>query len=88
MKIDVLSIGSFPEATNTELAARFSVTRHFHLPAPETLKPELRGRVRGLATEANRGAGRALMAALPALEVIAVFGMPWISPLHASAAYR
>src|SRR6266481_6018471 len=53
MKIDVLSIGAFPEATNAELESR----------------------IRAIATEANRGADRALIAALPKLEVIAIFGV-------------
>jgi D-3-phosphoglycerate dehydrogenase len=75
MTIDVLSIGSFPEATNAELARRFAITHHFQRPAPEALSPEVRGRIRGIATEANRGADRALVAALPKLEVISVFGV-------------
>jgi lactate dehydrogenase-like 2-hydroxyacid dehydrogenase len=75
MSIDVLSIGSFPEATNTELASRFAVTRHFHRPAPDVLSAELKGRIRAIATEANRGADRTLIAALPKLEVISVFGV-------------
>jgi lactate dehydrogenase-like 2-hydroxyacid dehydrogenase len=75
MKIDVLSIGSFPEATNAELASRFAVTRHFHRPAPDALSAELKGRIRGIATEANRGADRALIAALPSLEIISLFGV-------------
>jgi hydroxypyruvate reductase len=75
MTIDVLSIGAFPEATNTELANRFVVTRHFNRPAPEVLSAELRGRIRGIATEANRGADRALIMALPKLEIICVFGV-------------
>src|SRR5262252_1936228 len=75
MPIDVLSIGAFPEATNTELARRFAVTRHFNRPAPDALSTELRGRIRAIATEANRGADRALIAALPGLEVISVFGV-------------
>jgi hypothetical protein len=32
LKIDVLSVGSFPEATNAELASRFAVTHHFNRP--------------------------------------------------------
>ena len=32
MTIDVLSIGSFPQATNDELARRFAVTHHFSRP--------------------------------------------------------
>jgi lactate dehydrogenase-like 2-hydroxyacid dehydrogenase len=75
MPIDVLSIGSFPEATNAELARRFAVTRHFNRPAPQALSPALRDRIRAIATEANRGADRALIAALPRLEVIAIFGV-------------
>ena len=75
MKIDVLSIGAFPEATNAELANRFAVTRHFNQPAPEALERRARARIRGIATEANRGADRALIAALPKLEVISVFGV-------------
>jgi lactate dehydrogenase-like 2-hydroxyacid dehydrogenase len=75
MTIDVLSIGSFPEATNTELAQRFAVTGYLQRPGPDALDADLKNRVRGIATEANRGADRALIAALPKLEVIAVFGV-------------
>jgi D-3-phosphoglycerate dehydrogenase len=75
MTIDVLSIGSFPDATNAELASRFAVTRHFQPPAPEALSAELKNSIRAIATEANRGAGRALIAALPKLEIIGVFGV-------------
>jgi lactate dehydrogenase-like 2-hydroxyacid dehydrogenase len=75
MTIDVLSIGAFPEATNAELANRFAITRHFNQPAPDALSAELKVRIRGIATEANRGADRALIAALPRLEIISVFGV-------------
>src|SRR2546430_1732223 len=75
MKIDVLSIGAFPEATNAELANRFAVTHHFPRPTPDALGAELKSRIRAIATEANRGADRALIAALPKLEVIAIFGV-------------
>jgi lactate dehydrogenase-like 2-hydroxyacid dehydrogenase len=75
MTIDVLSIGSFPQATNAELGRRFAVTHRLQRPAPEALAPELRARIRGIATEANRGADRALIAALPRLEIIGVFGV-------------
>ena len=75
MTIDVLSIGAFPEATNVELANRFAVTRHFQPPAPDALPVELKARIRAIATEANRGANRALIEALPKLEVIGIFGV-------------
>ncbi|HWP16294.1 MAG TPA: 2-hydroxyacid dehydrogenase, partial [Xanthobacteraceae bacterium] len=75
MKIDVLSIGSFPAATNAELAKRFAITHHFNRPAPNALGAELKARIRAIATEANRGADRALIEALPRLEVISLFGV-------------
>ena len=75
MKIDVLSIGSFPAATNVELAKRFAITHHFNRPAPDALGAELKARIRAIATEANRGADRALIEALPRLEVISLFGV-------------
>jgi lactate dehydrogenase-like 2-hydroxyacid dehydrogenase len=75
MTIDVLSLGSFPHATNDELARRFAVTHLLHQPAPQDLSEALRGRIRAIATEANRGASRALIEALPKLEVIGVFGV-------------
>jgi len=73
--IDVLSIGVFPDATNAELANRFTVTRHFQPPVPGMLGADLKARIRAIATEANRGASRALIEALPKLELIAVFGV-------------
>jgi lactate dehydrogenase-like 2-hydroxyacid dehydrogenase len=73
--IDVLSIGSFPDVTNAELARRFAVHHYFQAPAPGMLAPELKAHIRAIATEANRGTSRALIEALPNLEVIAVFGV-------------
>jgi lactate dehydrogenase-like 2-hydroxyacid dehydrogenase len=75
MTIDVLSLGSFPQATDDELARRFAVTHRAHQPAPHELSAELLSRIRAIATEANRGASRALIEALPKLEVIGVFGV-------------
>ena len=72
-KPDVLSIGSFPPATMTELAEHFAL--HHHTQVPQKLEAALAVRIRGLATEANRGASRALIALLPKLEIISVFGV-------------
>ena len=55
----VLSIGSFPAATMAELASRFELYHHAHV--PPALDPDVAGRIRGLATEANRGAPGALI---------------------------
>jgi len=69
----VLSIGSFPAATMAELASRFELYHYAHV--PPALDPDVAGRIRGLATEANRGAPAALIALLPKLEIIACFGV-------------
>jgi hydroxypyruvate reductase len=47
----------------------------FHHPAPGEIAPELAPRIRALATEANRGANRALIENLPNLEIISCFGV-------------
>ena len=76
MPIDVLSIGSFPDARpmpSWRSGSPSPITSH--PPAPDALSAELRARIRAIATEANRGADRALIAALPKLEIIAVFGV-------------
>jgi lactate dehydrogenase-like 2-hydroxyacid dehydrogenase len=47
----------------------------FHHPAPGEITAELAPRIRALATEANRGANRALIEGLPNLEIISCFGV-------------
>jgi len=74
MTPDVQSIGSFPPATMAGLAERFAL-HHHRAHVPRALDPALAARIRGLATEANRGASRALIALLPKLEIISVFGV-------------
>jgi lactate dehydrogenase-like 2-hydroxyacid dehydrogenase len=75
MKIDVLSLGKFPDATMDELRSRFTLHQLFHHPAPGEITAELAPRIRALATEANRGANRALIEGLPNLEIISCFGV-------------
>lgn len=76
MKPVVLSLGVFPDATMKTLAERFDLHHYTVYPLPPgTLPPALAGSIRGLATEANRGATRELMAMLPRLEIIACFGV-------------
>jgi len=75
MKPVVLSLGAFPPATVTALAERFELHHFTVYPLPDgTLGRDLSARIRGLATEANRGATRALIASLPGLEIISCFG--------------
>ena len=76
MKPDVLAIGSFPDATRSELFNRFNLHLYQRLAmAREGLAPEIAAHVRAIATEANNGADRALIEKLPKLEIISVFGV-------------
>jgi hydroxypyruvate reductase len=77
MKPDVLVLGSLPPATMDELGRRFAV-HHFDdrpPPPPEAIGAIITERVRGLATEVNRGANRRLIEGLPKLEIISCFGV-------------
>jgi len=74
MKPDILYFGRFPEPTVEELHRRFTVHHWPVQPTPEEIDPGLRARVRTAAIEVNRGAKRALIEALPKLEIIACFG--------------
>ena len=76
MKPDVLSLGRFPDATMDELSRHFTVHHFFDFTLPPPgLTLEAAQRVRAIATEANRGANRALIEMLPKLELIAGFGV-------------
>jgi D-3-phosphoglycerate dehydrogenase len=76
MKPVVLSLGVFPPATMTALAELFELHHFTVYPLPEgTLGRDLKASVRALATEANRGATRQLIASLPKLEIISCFGV-------------
>ena len=76
MKPDVLSLGAFPPGMLATMAERFTLHHFTVYPLPPgTLAPEIASRIRGLATEANRGATRDLIASLPALEGISCFGV-------------
>jgi lactate dehydrogenase-like 2-hydroxyacid dehydrogenase len=76
MKPVVLSLGVFPPATMSTLAERFELHHFTVYPLPEdALSPELKTRIRAIATEANRGATRALITSLPKLEIISCFGV-------------
>ena len=76
MKPDVLALGNFPSGMMAALAERFTVHHFIPYPLPaDALAPDVAGRIRAIATEANRGASRELMARLPQLEIIAGFGV-------------
>jgi lactate dehydrogenase-like 2-hydroxyacid dehydrogenase len=76
MKPVVLSLGVFPPATMSTLAERFELHHFTAYPLPDgTLSAELKSRITAIATEANRGATRALISSLPKLEIISCFGV-------------
>jgi lactate dehydrogenase-like 2-hydroxyacid dehydrogenase len=75
MKYDVLSLGAFPPGMLATMAERFTLHHFTTYPLPpDALPADVAARIRALATEANRGATRELIASLPALEVISCFG--------------
>jgi lactate dehydrogenase-like 2-hydroxyacid dehydrogenase len=76
MKPAVLSLGVFPAATMAALNELFELYHFTIYPLPDDALPaDVRAHIRGLATEANRGATRALIALLPKLEIISCFGV-------------
>jgi lactate dehydrogenase-like 2-hydroxyacid dehydrogenase len=76
MKPAVLSLGIFPPATMAKLEELFELHHFVVYPLPEgALCPDVTSRIRGIATEANRGATRDLIALLPKLEIISCFGV-------------
>jgi lactate dehydrogenase-like 2-hydroxyacid dehydrogenase len=75
MKPDILYFGHFPDATVAELHRRYNVHHFFNRPQPEEIPDDLAARVRGVATEANRGITRAIVDRLPNLEAVSVFGV-------------
>ena len=76
MKPEVLSLGNFPEATMQELDRCFALQHFFDYALPPAgLQTDVAARIRAIATEANRGANRALIGMLPKLEIISAFGV-------------
>jgi lactate dehydrogenase-like 2-hydroxyacid dehydrogenase len=76
MKPDVLALGPaftlLPKVM--EEMQRYFTVHHFG-DYPRFLDDKLSDRIRGLATESNRGARRDLLALLPKLEIISLFGV-------------
>lgn len=76
MKPEILYIGAFPDATVAALNAAYTVHHFRNLPIPaDAFTPEAAGRIRAIATEANRGATREMMERFPNVEIISVFGV-------------
>ena len=75
MKLDILYLGKFPDATVSELHRRYHVHHFSPMPQADVITAEMGQRIRGIATEANHGLTRALLDRMPNVEVISVFGV-------------
>jgi D-3-phosphoglycerate dehydrogenase len=71
---ELLMLGSLPDWDMEPLAAQFRILRLWEAPDPAALLARC-GAVRALAAQGHRGADAALMDALPALEIIANYGV-------------
>ncbi|MQX38430.1 NAD(P)-dependent oxidoreductase [Roseospira navarrensis] len=74
-KPDILQIGPYPPQDEAALADRFTVHRLFEAADPAGFVRDHADRIRAIATRGELGAGRALIDALPRLEIIAVYGV-------------
>src|SRR5690349_184277 len=83
----VLSMGEMMSAVDEALAARFEVHRSSERPIP-VIVAEHGARIRAIATRGRERTTAALIAQLPALEMIANFGVGYDSIDLAAAAAR
>lgn len=74
-KPQLLQVGSYPEWDQVPLDAAFTMHRYFEAADKEAFLAEVGPEVRGIATRGDLGAGAAMIAACPKLEVIAVYGV-------------
>lgn len=86
-KIDILSAGALPASTSAALAERFTVHRLDDGANVATLGPAA-DTVRGMARGSHTGVPRALLEALPKLEIVANFGVGYDGIDLACAAER
>lgn len=73
--VDILQIGPYPEWDQEALDAAFTIHRYFEAEDKATLVAQVAPRVRGIATRGELGVDRALIEALPNLEIISVYGV-------------
>lgn len=71
----VLQIGPYPEWDQERLDAHFVMHKYFEAADKEALLAARRDDIRAIATRGELGASRALIEALPKLEIISVYGV-------------
>ena len=74
-KIELLQMGAYPEGDQQALDASYVMHRYHEAGDKAALLADIAPRVRGLATRGDLGASAAVIAALPKLEVISVYGV-------------
>lgn len=74
-KISVLQLGPYPAWDELRLGRRFALHRYFEMADKTAFIRQQGGTVRAIATRGDLGAPRDLIDALPALEIISVYGV-------------
>lgn len=74
-KIEILQLGPYPSWDEERLNARFTMHRYFEAPDKPAFLSERAGDIRAIATRGEIGANRAMIEALPRLEMIGVYGV-------------
>jgi len=74
-KPEILQIGPYPEWDQVPLEESFVVHKYFEAPDKAALLAEVGPNVRGIATRGELGADTELIAALPKLEIISIYGV-------------
>lgn len=74
-KPHILQMGAYPAWDVEALEARFTLHRYFEADDKAAFVAKHAGDIRGIATRGELGAGRAIIEALPNLEVISVYGV-------------
>lgn len=73
--VEVLQVGPYPPWIEENLNARFTMRRYFAADDKAAFLARHGGAIRAIATRGDLGADAALIAALPNLEIISVFGV-------------
>lgn len=74
-KVGILQVGPYPAWDEGPLNEKFAMHRYFEASDKANYLTEVSSEIRGIATRGELGADRALIDALPALEIISVYGV-------------
>lgn len=74
-KVEILQVGSYPQSDQAALDAAFVMHRYYDAADKPGFLARVGANIRGIATRGDLGANGAMIAALPRLEVISVYGV-------------